>query len=208
MDDYYDRPDPIRKMLTRERITRVTAPPVIVEERRVTELETLKLERDDQRVADTWIVVKPVTPPALPVDVDAAERLARERQAELLQKQVTAEQITRVTAPPRIVQRRRAKELAVIKEEKFELLAREKAALIEQGFTEAEIGEVQYGVDVPGFDPFVDLIPEPVVIPPVTTGPVVVAPVVEGLDPRVDGAVRKLLFLAVAASIVKALARD
>ncbi len=36
----------------------------------------------------------------------------------------------------------------------------------------------------------------------------VVDPIVEGLDPKVDGAVRKLLFLAVVASIFKALARD
>lgn len=112
--------------------------------------------------------------------MDAAELAAAKRLAE--KDAIREEEMEGVSPYLPGEEAEHAAHIAAIRDEKFELMAEEKEALLEQGFTEAQIGEVQYGVDVEGYDPFVDLVPpvvpveEPVVEEPVMVDGVAMMP--------------------------------
>ena len=164
----------------------------------VEERVTIKEEVQEQaRVEASWITVplqRPVAPladAAGAASIDAAERIARERQGELMEKQVVAEAIKRKRAPPRVVERRRARELAAFKEEKFAVQREEVAALEAQGVAPERIAETVY-TPLPVAEP-VTVAPEPLVV---------------GLDPGPDTMFRRLLLLGIIASIAKGLSKN
>ena len=185
-------------------VARPRTTPVIsaveVEERSIIKEEV----QQQARVEASWIST-PTLISVKPIDIDAVERGVRERQEETLQKQVVAEAVKRKTAPPRVVERRRAVELAAFKEERRVIQVEEAESLKRQGYAAEDIAELVYGVEQPEH---VDVpVEERVYTPLPVADPVTVEPdpLVVGLEPGPDTMFRRLLLLGVIASIAKGL---